>query len=57
MDEEFYVEEDRPVLYLSLSSGSTPTVGSSKIKTGGECRKAMANEALRFCPPLQKKKN
>ena len=39
--------------YLALRSGSTPTVGSSRIRRGGSCNRATANETLLFCPPLK----
>ena len=34
-----------------LSKGSTPTVGSSRIKSSGSCNKAVAKLALLCCPP------
>ena len=39
--------------YLFLSMGSTPTVGSSRIKSSGLCRRDTANDTLRCCPPLK----
>src|SRR5438445_531773 len=38
--------------YLRRSSGSTPTVGSSRIKSCGLCSKATAKEVRLCCPPL-----
>ena len=37
---------------LDLSSGSTPTVGSSRMSNGGFCSMATAKENLLCCPPL-----
>lgn len=42
--------------HLWRSSGSTPTVGSSKIKSSGSCMSATANETLRCWPPLWTRK-
>src|SRR5579883_3414850 len=36
----------------TLSSGSTPTVGSSKKTSFGSCTRAHARDALLFIPPL-----
>lgn len=38
---------------LSLSTGSRPTVGSSRISSSGLCTIAAANDTLLCCPPLQ----
>jgi len=38
--------------YLSLSRGSTPTVGSSKTKIGEEYRSAIAKDTRLCWPPL-----
>ncbi len=44
------------ITYFSLNNGSTPTVGSSRIKSLGSCNKAHIIETRRLCPPLKKKK-
>lgn len=39
--------------YFWRTMGSTPTVGSSRISSGGRCRRATAKDTRRCCPPLQ----
>ena len=41
--------------HFDLSSGSTPTVGSSRMSRGGFWSMATANENLLCCPPLEHK--
>jgi len=38
--------------HLSLSKGSTPTVGSSRISSSGSWRRATQNDTRRIWPPL-----
>ena len=38
---------------LALTTGSTPTVGSSRINNFGLCNRATAKDNLRFWPPLK----
>ena len=38
--------------YFDLSRGSTPTVGSSRMRSGGSCNIATANDTLLCWPPL-----
>lgn len=39
--------------YLDLSTGSTPTVGSSRMSSSGFCSKAAPRDTLLRCPPLK----
>ena len=39
--------------YLFRNTGSTPTVGSSRIKSSGLCNSETANDTLLCCPPLK----
>lgn len=38
--------------YLCLRSGSTPTVGSSRMRSSGSCISATAKDTRLCCPPL-----
>lgn len=40
------------VSYLALSTGSTPTVGSSRIRSSGFCSRAAPRDTRRLWPPL-----
>ena len=43
--------------HLCRKSGSTPTVGSSRIKSSGSCIRATAKDTRRCWPPLQSENN
>lgn len=43
--------------YLALSTGSTPTVGSSRMSSSGFWSRAAPRDTLRLWPPLRQRKN
>lgn len=43
--------------HLCRKRGSTPTVGSSRIKSSGSCIRATAKDTRRCWPPLQSERN
>lgn len=49
----FYVYLNVIRIYLARNTGSSPTVGSSNMRSSGSCTNAAAKDTLLCCPPLQ----